>query len=292
MYSGVPIMGVYIRSHRPVFSYAPVTSIPTNPRGRNEAYNDYSNVSSGGYSGKTPIQSLKESLISMAAFGYGNQVIVANSAAKDNFERFQLILTRLLPKSIGFKKISINMPEVILETESGRFTIDSVSGGLASLIDLAWKIFTFAPEIGEFVVAIDEPENHLHPELQKSILIGLTEAFPEAQFIIVTHSPFIISSYENAKIYALRFDENKRIYSEYLNLIEKAATSNEILKDVLGIESTLPLWAEDSLNEIVKKYQQVIITDTSLDSLRRELEEGGLGSFVPDAMMAVIRDED
>lgn len=53
------------------------------------------------------------------------------------------------------------------------------------------------------VVLIDEIETHLHLELQKRILKILLTIFPRIQFIVTTHSPFILSSLENATIYDL-----------------------------------------------------------------------------------------
>ena len=55
----------------------------------------------------------------------------------------------------------------------------------------------------EGVVLIDEIETHLHLELQRTILPFLTEMFPNLQFIVSTHSPFIVNSLENAVIYDL-----------------------------------------------------------------------------------------
>lgn len=55
----------------------------------------------------------------------------------------------------------------------------------------------------EGIVLIDEIETHLHLELQKRILPILTKLFPNLQFIITTHSPFVLSSLENAVIYDL-----------------------------------------------------------------------------------------
>ena len=53
------------------------------------------------------------------------------------------------------------------------------------------------------IVLIDEIETHLHLELQKKILSFLTTLFPNIQFIVSTHSPFILNSLENAVIYDL-----------------------------------------------------------------------------------------
>jgi predicted ATP-binding protein involved in virulence len=53
------------------------------------------------------------------------------------------------------------------------------------------------------IVLIDELESHLHVELQKRALHFLTKMFPNTQFIVATHSPFIISSSPNAVVYDL-----------------------------------------------------------------------------------------
>ena len=53
------------------------------------------------------------------------------------------------------------------------------------------------------IVLIDEIETHLHLELQKRILDLLTTIFPNIQFIVSTHSPFILNSLENVVIYDL-----------------------------------------------------------------------------------------
>ena len=50
---------------------------------------------------------------------------------------------------------------------------------------------------------IDEIETHLHLELQKKIMELLTIMFPNVQFIVSTHSPFILNSLENVVIYDL-----------------------------------------------------------------------------------------
>lgn len=65
----------------------------------------------------------------------------------------------------------------------------------------------------EGIVLIDEIETHLHLELQKNILPILVKLFPNIQFIITTHSPFIISSLKNAVIYDL---ENKTLVTSGL----------------------------------------------------------------------------
>lgn len=53
------------------------------------------------------------------------------------------------------------------------------------------------------IVLIDEIETHLHIKLQKTILPFLTAFFPNIQFIVTTHSPFVLTSLPDAVIFDL-----------------------------------------------------------------------------------------
>ena len=57
------------------------------------------------------------------------------------------------------------------------------------------------------IVMIDEIETHLHLKLQKMILSMLTTLFPNIQFIVTSHSPFVLSSLPNATAYDLEHQE-------------------------------------------------------------------------------------
>ena len=50
------------------------------------------------------------------------------------------------------------------------------------------------------VCLIDEIDTYLHPDWQYSILKGLVESFPNVQFIITSHSPFVLTSVPHDKI--------------------------------------------------------------------------------------------
>jgi predicted ATP-binding protein involved in virulence len=52
------------------------------------------------------------------------------------------------------------------------------------------------------IVLIDELDMHLHPKWQWNVIKALKETFPKIQFIIATHSPFMLGTL-NAKIYNL-----------------------------------------------------------------------------------------
>ncbi|MBL7991751.1 MAG: AAA family ATPase [Candidatus Kapabacteria bacterium] len=54
------------------------------------------------------------------------------------------------------------------------------------------------------LLLIDEAENHLHPKWQKRFIPTILDIFPNLQIIATTHSPFIVSSVEGAKVYVCK----------------------------------------------------------------------------------------
>ena len=100
--------------------------------------------------------------------------------------------------------------------ESGRipFGLETLSDGYSSVIQIVSdlilrmdKNWLLGDEISQYdiegIVLIDEIETHLHIGLQKKIMPFLTEFFPRIQFIVTTHSPYILNSLSNAKVYDL-----------------------------------------------------------------------------------------
>lgn len=184
------------------------------------------------------------------------------------------------------------MPEVVLETTTGEFSFDSVSGGISAIIDIAWQLYmTSIVHPGDFVVAIDEPENHLHPTLQKTLLPNLLDAFPRAQFIVATHNPFMVGSVPDSNVYVLDYDDAQpsRVTSTKLDLINKATSSNEILRDVLGLKHTKPVWVEDQLERLVERYSSRVLSDDSLRELRKEMRELRLDHLFPETLSRIHR---
>lgn len=54
------------------------------------------------------------------------------------------------------------------------------------------------------LLLIDEAENHLHPKWQKVFLQNIQKLFPKLQIIVSTHSPFIVSSVSNCKVFVCK----------------------------------------------------------------------------------------
>lgn len=92
------------------------------------------------------------------------------------------------------------------------FDFQTLSDGYSAIIDIVSELIMQMELQGnadldmQGLVLIDEIETHLHISLQKKILPFLTNMFPNVQFIVTTHSPFVLNSIENVVIFDL---ENK-----------------------------------------------------------------------------------
>lgn len=131
------------------------------------------------------------------------------------FERFENALKVLLDEETitleyDYKEYNFKIHEKGKEP----FGFDELSDGYSSVIhivsdlilrmDKNWILGNNLSSYDiEGIVLIDELETHLHIELQKKILPFLTKFFPRIQFIVTTHSPYILNSISNVKAYDL-----------------------------------------------------------------------------------------
>ena len=288
------VPGIYITSHRPVYSYQAVAQIPTQVEGREELFNQYLNTIRQSYQPggrfESPSYRLKAALISLAVFGYGSEVVTPNDEAREIFEGFSGILRQVLPPELDFRGIAIRMPEVILETATGDFSLDAASGGIAALVDVAWQIYMRSRSDSAFTVLMDEPENHLHPSLQRSVLPGLIEAFPDAQFIVSTHNPFVVTSVRDSNVMVLEFSDGL-VRSTKLEDVDRSASANRVLTGVLGVPFPAPLWVENELESIVASVGEKELTADLLSSVREQLSSLGLRHLFPEVIDRLLPTE-
>lgn len=146
---------------------------------------------------------------------------------------------------------------------------DGYSAILDIIIDLIMRMENKASRAYDLegIVLIDEVEAHLHISLQKKILPFLTKLFPNVQFIVTTHSPFILNSIENAVIYDL---ENKT------NVKDLTAYSYEgIVEEYFNIDQY-----SQSIKDKLNRYKKLIFKnnttkeeDAEMEYLRKYLAE-------------------
>ena len=120
--------------------------------------------------------------------------------------------------------MEMDPPRFMVTIETGRksekLALDQLSGGyravLALAADLAWRMAQGNPHLdnpleSEAIVLIDEVDLHLHPSWQQRILDDLTRTFPNAQLIVSTHSPQVLTTAKPEHIVELCREEDGRI---------------------------------------------------------------------------------
>lgn len=147
------------------------------------------------------------------------QALAASNGKKEKaesikmwFEHFQDLLKKIFED---------NSVKLVFDEDTFKFQImmdgrepfdfNTLSSGYAAILDIVVDIIIRMEKqvntVFDFsipgIVLIDEIETHLHLALQKKILELLTTIFPNVQFIVSTHSPFILNSLENVTIYDL-----------------------------------------------------------------------------------------
>ena len=102
--------------------------------------------------------------------------------------------------------IILNPLKFVVKKDGETLDIMQLSDGyktlLSLVIDLAIRMALANPEVknpleSEAVVLIDEMDLHLHPEWQRRVVGDLLRTFPKTQFLLTTHSPFIIEAVNN-----------------------------------------------------------------------------------------------
>jgi predicted ATP-binding protein involved in virulence len=98
-------------------------------------------------------------------------------------------------------------------SDKRRITFNQLAAGysafLSILTDLFMRTDLLRKQANDYTydpcgfVLIDEPETHLHLEMQYQILPLLISLFPNLQFIVATHSPAVASSIKNATVFDL-----------------------------------------------------------------------------------------
>ena len=146
------------------------------------------------------------------------------------FNNFLIILREMYDcKELQLQRDTKNLKFNIIMPGHEPFGLHEMADGYTALLDIYMELVMRFEGIDAKVdymipaiVMVDEIETHLHVELQKRVLPFLTRVFPNVQFIVSTHSPFVISSLENAVVYDLERHEkleNPSFYS-YETIVE------------------------------------------------------------------------
>lgn len=184
---------------------------------------------------------------------------IAKDSVPDLWQPLRELTEHLLPH-LEFQEIDTSDKERVqclwsVHEEETIVDIDDLSSGEKSIIQLFFPLVEHrvretlrkvkeeddGPLQRKFCALIDEPELHLHPNLQAKILdyFRTLSARDNAQFVVATHSPTIVENANSDELYLLRPAE---MVSPDENQLKKVATDDEkldLLREVFGSTSNL-----------------------------------------------------
>ena len=168
------------------------------------------------------------------------------------------------------------------QLENGQWmSFNMLSDGYQNIIrlaaDIAYRAITLNPHLGadavketEGVVLIDEIDMHLHPSWQRNIIADLKKTFPRIQFIVTTHSPFIVQSLRAEELINL---DGQVSESPFTKSIEEIAETDMQVKDVNRSQRFLELQrlASDYFDLI--EQGKTAVTDSKTKDIKSQLDE-------------------
>lgn len=163
---------------------------------------------------------------------------------------------------------------VYLKINDEKRELSELSSGYTSILKILQAIisgfgnFTNAEELEQVAgyVLIDEIESHLHNAWQVKIIPLLKRLFPNATFIITTHSPIVISQLQEGEAYRLQREADDVVRTQLITN-PRAMTFMDLLQESFGVDIN-----QEKINnttsgsqEEAKKTLQAFIQSVSLE---------------------------
>jgi len=128
------------------------------------------------------------------------------------------------------------------------------------------------------VVLIDEIDLHLHPKWQRQVVGDLKKTFPKLQFIVTTHSPFIIQSLASGEMIDLNQIEQDVDSYGFIDDIALPApkgefsnkTIEDITEDVMGVEVPQRSKRYQDMDRVAREYYKILQCAEGVDEVKKE----------------------
>lgn len=120
------------------------------------------------------------------------------TTAKENFDRLQEIIKRFIGAKLSRNKDGV-------ATIFGKPIANAqLSDGQIILLQLCVAIYAQGAKISDYILVMDEPENHLHPSAVIEMIDKIRELNPEGQIWIATHSIALLSHFDPSCIWYVK----------------------------------------------------------------------------------------
>lgn len=204
----------------------------------------------------------QNSRVSEAERGFDTQLQAVRNALESFMPDFKNFQIKRKPKL-----------RMVVTKDGKELTIQQLSDGekcfMALIGDMARRLAIANPSLenpleGEGIVLIDEIDLHLHPKWQQIVIKRLTATFPNIQFFISTHSPFVLTETKPEQLFCLTQKDAEMKVEPGLHTY--GHTAERILEDFMGLERTRPEEVATRFSEIFK-----LIGEKKLEEAKVEL---------------------
>ena len=149
---------------------------------------------------------------------------------------------------------------------------------LMRLDEIPWDDKSIPITHQNIVLFLDEIEVHLHPTWQYKILPLMKNLFPNAQIFITTHSPFIINSIDDAKVYVLK-NTNCKTHLENTLLSNTGNSYNYVYENILFTKNLFSITTTNDIERFNKIDSEIVVKNFEnehefKDIVNRLLSEG------------------
>jgi predicted ATPase len=173
----------------------------------------------------------------------------------DDYKKFEKIYKAF--KEISDYHFNIVLDRGAINLQFKKAGADWIKGedcglGLADLL----LMVTISVDSDASIIFIEEPENHLHPEIQKRFLLFI-KGIRSKQFILSTHSSVFLDPFLVDKIFYVYYDREVKVTdetskSEILNLLGYSVADNLVADMVILTEGPFDI---PILQTILKKME-------------------------------------
>ena len=179
----------------------------------------------------------------------------------------EVLISEIFPEINDIRFISNKALENYIEfqTTNGWYKLSELGFGyqasLSWLCDFCKKMFDRYPNSENplkepAVLLIDELDLHLHPQWQREIVKDLSNIFTTTQFIVTTHSPFILQSMDNVNLYTLQCEgDHTKVKHHGSNHSFVGWRIEEILSEIMGLKDNIQT---DTYQKWMKQFDEAL----------------------------------
>ncbi len=144
-----------------------------------------------------------------------------------------------------------NSSFVLKENDNIQIPLSSIGSGFEMMFSLIYSYYLAKQNDKKLIIMIDEPELHLHPDIQKKFVDFLLEISKDTQIILTTHSPVLVKQLMYNEFVKSIVVHNDKTISSINDLKLTYLSSNEINYIAFGLAT------EEYHNELYEEIKSL-----------------------------------